>query len=166
MKNLNTGKLLFFPFLLFHGQACLRNIAGQGKHHGYGVLSRGNRITAGSIHNNDTLFARGIQIHIIDADPGPSDNFKLFRMQENILCHLGRTSYDQSVTILYIFQKLFMFQFCLDDYLQILLFFQNLNPFFRQIVAYKDFHFLPPNLSKPVVRPQHPFPEEHHNRAF
>jgi hypothetical protein len=70
------------------------------------VLGHGDGIGAGSIHHGDALAGGGIEIDVVDTDPGPSDHPQLAGMFQKRGVNLHRRADDQRVGRLQLLREL------------------------------------------------------------
>ena len=76
---------------------CLRNPAKQRKNQSNGVLRGGGDDGGGSVDDNNAPTACRLDIDIIDADAGPSDNAKPGGFRDHVRHDLGLTTNDDPV---------------------------------------------------------------------
>ena len=99
VEHLPPLQLFLVPAARFQGKGALGDIPGQRHHHGDGVLGGGNHIAGGCVHHHHAAFGRRRNIHIIQADAGPSDHFQLFGGLEQVFGHLGGAADHQPVVV-------------------------------------------------------------------
>ena len=87
--QLDPGELGPVPFALVHGRVGERDVPGQGKDHGAGVLCRGQDVRGGGVHDEDTLLGGIGDVDVVHTDPCTSDDAKLLGRVDDLPGHLG-----------------------------------------------------------------------------
>ena len=80
---------LAVPFAGGHRAVGLRDIARECHHHREGQLAGGDRVAAGSVHDDHAVLCGGLDVDVVNADPGAADNFHLRRSLEQRLGDFG-----------------------------------------------------------------------------
>ena len=73
------------------------NASGGGDHEGESVFGGGDGISAWGIHDDDATFGGGIDIDIIDADAGATDDFEMGRGIDDLGGGFGFATDDEAV---------------------------------------------------------------------
>ena len=77
------------------------DLAGDGKEQGDRVLRRGDRVCSRSIEDEHPRPGGGVQIDIVDTDPGASDDTQVPPGGENLFRHLRLAADDERVGVAY-----------------------------------------------------------------
>ena len=72
-EEFGAHELLAVPAALFHGGVGVGDVAAEAEHECEGVLTRGNRVAAGRVHDYDALLRGGILVDIVRAHAGAPD---------------------------------------------------------------------------------------------
>ena len=79
-----------------HAGVGLRDVAGLGQEQGEGVLGRRDDVGLGRIHHGDTAAGGGLDVHVVQADPGAPDHPKGLGPFEDVGGDLGLRPHDES----------------------------------------------------------------------
>src|SRR5207248_3917492 len=77
-------KRFFLPFSGMHQFIGTADMASHGEHHRQCVLSHGDGVGTGSIHDGDALASGSIEIDVVNPHPGTSDHPQLASMFEKL----------------------------------------------------------------------------------
>ncbi len=98
--ELDADKPAAFPFAGV--QACRGewDVAGQGHHHGDGMLGRGNGVAAGRVHDDDAAPRGGGDVDIVDAHAGTNDGPQFARLFEQFRGDARAAAHDHALGVL------------------------------------------------------------------
>ena len=95
--QLDADKLAALPLARLQARGGERNVAGQGHHHGDGMLGGGNGIAARRVHDQDAAARGGGHVDVIDAHTGPHNGPQLAGVLEQIRRHLRAAANNHAV---------------------------------------------------------------------
>ena len=90
---------LLFPLAGMHGGVGPRELTRQGQHESERVLGDRYGIAAGRVHHHDAALGGGVEIDVVDAHAGASDDAQLGRLVHHGCIDEGRRAHQNGVGI-------------------------------------------------------------------
>src|SRR5204862_6081275 len=87
--QLHADELATVPFAALQAGGGQGDVAGQGHHHGDGVLGGGDGVAAGRVHDDDAAARGGGHVDVVHADAGADDGLELARLLQQVGGDLG-----------------------------------------------------------------------------
>lgn len=81
------------------------------------MFRRGDRVAAGGVHDDDTVFGGGLDIDVVDADSGAADDLEVLGGLEDLGGDLGLAADDQAVELGDDLDQFILLEARLDDHL-------------------------------------------------
>ena len=75
------------------------DLAAQGQHQRDRVLGRGDRVAEGRVHHHDPALGGGVDVDIVDADPGAADDLEAGGYGQHLGRDLGRGAHGEPVIV-------------------------------------------------------------------
>ena len=98
-RDLNAHETVFRPEPCLGLRIGLRQLTRESKHQGDGMFCRGNRVTEGRVHNDNTLGRRIGDVDIVDANARTANDLEVRCGVQDLLCNLGRRTDGDTVII-------------------------------------------------------------------
>src|SRR6202012_3098086 len=95
--QLDAHEAVLFPLAGLGGGVGRRQVAGDGEHHGDGVLGGGDRIAERGVHDDHPLGGGGGDVDIVDPDAGPGDHLQPGGGGDDVLVDLGARADGEGV---------------------------------------------------------------------
>jgi len=95
--ELDADEAGFLPFAFMGGAVGQRDVPRQGHHHGDGVLGRRDVVAERRVHHADAARGRGLDVDVVDADPGAADDFEILRGGDHVGRGLCRRAHGKAV---------------------------------------------------------------------
>src|SRR5262249_642155 len=95
--ELHAFELVPLPLPVLQSNVGLRNVTGEGEQHGDCVFCSCCGGAAGRVHHENSVLRGGIDINVVDTDPGPSDNFQPARLLHQFAVDCRGAAYDNAV---------------------------------------------------------------------
>ena len=123
----------------------LGDLSRQRKHHGDGVLCRGDGIAERRVHHHNAFLRGGGQVDIIDTNTGAANDFHIGRRFQNSRCGFGGRAHGHAVVIADDFHQLVFVE--TGNHINIdAAIFENLLGGGAHFIGYQYFrHFVPPS---------------------
>ncbi len=90
---------LLFPLAGVHGGVGPCELTRHGQHEREGVLSNRHGVAAGSVHDHDAALGGSVEIDVVDAHPGASDDAQLGRLVHHGGVNEGSRAHQNGVGI-------------------------------------------------------------------
>ena len=97
--ELDAHETVFLPLAGLGGGGGLGDLAGQGEHHGDGVLGRGDGVAVRRVHHHDAAGGGGFDVDIVHADAGAADDFQVGGGVEQFLGDFGGGADGEAVIV-------------------------------------------------------------------
>ena len=85
----HAHEAVLFPLAGFGGGAGFWDLAGEGEHHGDGVLGGGDGVAVRGVHHHDAGGGGGFDVNIVHTDAGPADHLEVAGGVEQFARDLG-----------------------------------------------------------------------------
>src|SRR6185312_12548657 len=97
--ELHAHEAVLLPLAGLGRQVGRRQFAGQGEHHGDGVLGGGDRVAEGGVHHHDAGGGGGRDVDVVHADAGAADHLQPGGLGDDVLVGLGGRADGQAVVL-------------------------------------------------------------------
>jgi hypothetical protein len=97
--ELHAHEAVLLPLAGLGGDVGGGQLAGQGEHHGDGVLGGGDRVAERGVHHDDALGRGRRDVDIVDADAGAGDDLQLAGGGDDVLVELGARADGDAVIV-------------------------------------------------------------------
>lgn len=77
----------------------LRDVTGDGKHHGQGVLGGGDCVGGGGVHNDDAVAGGGFDVDVVVAHPGAANDLEFLGSRQYAGRDLRLAADDEAVVV-------------------------------------------------------------------
>jgi hypothetical protein len=98
--DLGAHELVLLPLARLHRGRGLGDLPGECKHHGDGVLGRGDGVPARGVHDDDAALACGVDVDVVDPDAGPPDDLEVVGPIDDLLRDLRGAADGKAVVVL------------------------------------------------------------------
>ena len=97
--ELDAHEAVLLPLAGLGGGVGGGQLAGQGEHHGDGVLGGGDRVAERGVHHHDAGGGGGGDVDVVDADAGAADDLQVLGGGDDVLVGLGGRADGEAVVV-------------------------------------------------------------------
>jgi hypothetical protein len=88
------------PFAVAHVLVHAHEFARNRNQQADGLLGDFDRISSRSVADNHAVIDGGFEVHAVDADAGPADDFATFELRNNLACEGNGAMHDDTIGVL------------------------------------------------------------------